>query len=320
MKLIAELCQNHNGKFKILEKQVEEAAKNGATHIKTQHIYADRLSFRSQFENGLNINDKVISIKRSFKEEYNRLKKLELNNKEIKNFIKLCKFYKVIPLTTCFTRQDIREIISLGFKEIKIASYDCASYQMLRDLKNKFNHVYISTGATYNKEIIKTSKIFNRNNFSLLHCVTEYPTKLKSLNLKRMKFLKKHCNNIGYSDHTSVMEYGLLPTFYAIYLGAEIIERHFTVLEKSMTRDGIVSINPQELNEIKNFSKKNKSDQKKILIKNKLNLKIMLGKINAKFSEIERLNREYYRGRFSSKVSDYRGALEIYNWEETPLN
>ncbi len=320
MKLIAELCQNHNGKIKILEKQVKEAAKNGATHVKIQHIYANRLSFRSQFENGLKLNNKILTIKRGYKKEYNRLKKLELSDNEIKKFINLCNHFDVTPLTTCFTRQDIQKIFSLGFKEIKVASYDCASYEMIRELKNKFNHVYISTGATYNKEIIKTSKIFNKNNFSLLHCVTEYPTKLKSLNLNRIKFLNKYSKNIGYSDHTSVMEYGLLPTFYAIYLGAKIIERHFTVLDKTKTRDGIVSINSEELYEIYKFSRKNKIKQKKILDRYKSKLKIMSGKNNAKFSEIERLNREYYRGRFCSKINDHRGIMEIYNWEETPLS
>ena len=48
-------------------------------------------------------------------------------------------------------------------------------------------------------------------------------------------------------------------------------------------------------------------------------LKIMLGKINSKFSATEKLNREYYRGRFCSKIRDSRGTLEVYNWEETPL-
>ena len=51
-KIITELCQNHNGDFAVLEKMVESVAKTGATHIKIQNIYADNLTFRSQFENG----------------------------------------------------------------------------------------------------------------------------------------------------------------------------------------------------------------------------------------------------------------------------
>ena len=134
-----------------------------------------------------------------------------------------------------------------------------------------------------------------------------------------MKFLSKYCKNVGYSDHTSVMQYGLIPTLYAIYLGAKIVERHFTVLDRSETRDGIVSINPKELKQLSDFSRKNKKEQQKIIQKRKLKHKIMLGKINSKFSVTEKLNREYYRGRFCSKIIDSRGTFEVYNWEETPL-
>ena len=105
-----------------------------------------------------------------------RLKKLELNNNQIKNFINICKSNSVVPLTTCFTRQDVYQIQKLGFKEIKVASYDCGSYQMLRELKNNFNHIYLSTGATYNAEIKEASRIL-KNNFTLLHCITQYQIK-----------------------------------------------------------------------------------------------------------------------------------------------
>ena len=44
MKIIAELCQNHNGDFEIVKKMVDVAAKAGATHIKLQTIYAKNLA------------------------------------------------------------------------------------------------------------------------------------------------------------------------------------------------------------------------------------------------------------------------------------
>ena len=81
MKIIAELCQNHNGDFEIVKKMVDVAAKAGATHVKLQTIYAKNLAYRSIFENGLELNNKTISIKRPWKDEYNRLKSLELKYK-----------------------------------------------------------------------------------------------------------------------------------------------------------------------------------------------------------------------------------------------
>ncbi len=318
MKIIAELCQNHKGKSSTLEKMIEEAALNGATHVKIQHIYSKNLSKRAIFENGYVKNGKILSIKRPYSQEYKRLKKLELSNNQIKSFINICKSNSVVPLTTCFTRQDIHQIQKLGFKEIKVASYDCASYQMLRELKNNFNHIYLSTGATYNAEIKEAARILKKN-FTLLHCVTQYPNQLNNLNLSRMKFLNKYSNEVGYSDHTNPEVDRLLASMSAIYFGAKVLERHFTILSKNATKDGIVSVNSLQLQKIKTFSKKNRADQLKIL--KQLNFKSgkLLGKSNPMLTSEELKNREYYRGRFVSKINDARGKLDIYNWETTPF-
>ena len=318
MKIIAELCQNHKGQYSILKKMIEQAALNGATHVKIQHIYSKNLSKRTIFENGFMKNGKILSIKRPYSQEYKRLKKLELNNNQIKNFINICKSNSVIPLTTCFTRQDVYQIQKLGFKEIKVASYDCGSYQMLRELKNNFNHIYLSTGATYNAEIKEASRIL-KNNFTLLHCITQYPNQVNNLNLSRMKYLKKYTNQVGYSDHTNPEIDKLLASFSSIYFGAKVLERHFTILKKSDTKDGIVSVNSSQLKKIKNFSEKNKLAQLKILKNLNFNKKKLLGKPNPLLTIEELKNREYYRGRFVSKIKDGRGKLDIYNWETTPL-
>jgi N,N'-diacetyllegionaminate synthase len=318
MKIIAELCQNHNGRSSTLIKMVEEAASNGATHVKIQHMYSKNLSQRPVFENGYIKNDKIVSIKRPYNKEFIRLKKLELSNKQIKNFINICKSNSVIPLTTCFTRQDIPQIQKLGFTEIKVASYDCGSFQMLRELKNSFNHIYLSTGASFNTEIKEASKIL-KNNFSLLHCVTQYPTKLNNLNLSRMKFLKKFSKEVGYSDHTNPQADKLVACLSSIYFGAKILERHFTILDKKATKDGIVSVNGSELRQITSFCKKNKFNQLKILKNLKFNRSKFLGKPNPLLTAEELQNREYYRGRFVSNIIDARGKLDIYNWENTPL-
>lgn len=318
MKIIAELCQNHNGSSKILAKMVSSASQSGATHVKIQHIYAKNLSKRFVFEKGLKFNNKEIFIKRPHNPEYQRLKKLELNKNQIKDFIKLCEEYSVIPLTTCFTRKDIFEIRDLGFKEIKVASYDCSSYQMLRELKNNFSHIYLSTGASYDIEIKTAAKILGKN-FSLLHCVTQYPTNLKNLNLSRLKYLKTFTKEIGYSDHTNPTKDKLVSSMAAIFFGSKVLERHFTILDKKLTKDGVVSVNPDELKEITKFSKLHKKDQLKILNKKKFNKKLLLGIPNPKMSTEELNNRNYYRGRFVSRIHDNRGELVINNWEETQL-
>ncbi len=318
MKLIAELCQNHNGNIKILNELVKAAAKSGASHVKIQHIYSKNLSKRVIFEKGLKQGNKTLFIKRPYITEYKRLKKLELTKSQIKDFIKLCKAHSVVPLTTCFTRKDIEEIRDLGFNEIKVASYDCSSYPMLKELKKNFNHIYLSTGASFNCEIETASNILKKN-FSLLHCVTQYPTDLYNLNFARLDYLKKFTSNVGYSDHTNPTKDKLLSSMASIYFGAKILERHFTVLDKNLTKDGVVSVNPKELSDIYNFSRIDRQNQLKVLKKKKFNKKKLLGVTNPKMSNEEFNNRNYYRGRFVSKVIDRRGEIIINNWEETLL-
>ena len=58
-----------------------------------------------------------------------------------------------------FCKKNIQRLRDLGFKTIKIASYDCGSFQLIREVSNKFNNLIISTGATYDNEIKKTFEI-----------------------------------------------------------------------------------------------------------------------------------------------------------------
>ncbi len=317
MKFIAELCQNHNGSYENLKKMTIECAKNGADIIKLQYITPQILSFRPQFEEGLSKNSKVLSIKRPYQAESNRLKKLVIKKKHLINFIKLCKSLKKEPAITCFTRQDVNEISDLGFKTIKVASYDCASFQLLRDIKKKFKNIIVSTGATYDNEIKKASNVLGNKNFVLLHCVTIYPTPINKINLNRLKFLKKFSKKVGFSDHSlGHTKNRNLASMAAIYMGAEYIERHITILDKEKTRDGKVSIKPQDIQILKNFSKLTKKKQLDFLNKNfEYNHNELKGKKYRKLSHEEILNRDYYRGRFVSKIKN----RDIYNWEEVDL-
>ena len=317
MKFIAELCQNHNGSYENLKKMTIECAKNGADIIKLQYMTPDKLSFRPQFENGLSKKNKILSIKRPYKIEWDRLNKLVIKKNHLKKFIKLCKSLKKEPAITCFSRQDVDEIKNLGFQTIKIASYDCASFQLLREVKKKFKKIIISTGATYDNEIQKASSILKGKDIVFLHCVTIYPTPLKKINLDRINFLKKFSKKVGFSDHSlGYIKDRNLASMAAIYMGAEYVERHITIMDKEKTKDGKVSIKPEDIKILKEFSMLTKKKQFSYLKQNfNFNLNQLKGKKFRELSEEEILNRDYYRGRFVSKIKN----REIFNWEETDL-
>ena len=319
IKFIAELCQNHNGSLSRLLDMVDRCADNGADIIKMQSIYIKDLTFRPVFENGYVLKKKKFFIKRDYLSEYKRLKKLEINYKDTEKFIKRCISKKVIPMTTCFSRNRINDLYNLGFKHIKVASYDCGSFQMIRELSKKFKHLIISTGATFDKEIVKTNEILKKKkvDYSFLHCVTLYPTPLNNLHLSRIKYLSNLTKKtVGYSDHSkSWNSNSLLSSKASIYYGAKIIEKHMTVLKESMTKDGAVSIRPEQISELKDFSSLSKEKQKIFLKSFKFDFG---GNFKRSLSAEELLNREYYRGRFASYSKNEKRF--VYNWEEIPIN
>lgn len=314
-KIIAEFCQNHLGDRSILKEMVWAAQEAGADWAKIQSMKSDELTFRERFEEGIIENGKVKAIKRPYKPEYERLKKLDLNEEDHIFFIEECKKAGIKPLTTVFTRAEIPFLASLPWKEIKVPSYDCASFKMIEELKEKFEHLIISTGATYDWEIEKTAEILKGHNFSFLHCVTIYPTPLDKLNLARMNYLRKFTKNVGFSDHTLTERDGLKGSIVAISLGADIVERHFTILPKEKTKDGPVSINPEQLKELVRFAKMDLNELKEYVKKEIKEAEVMVGVERRDLTEEELLMRDYYRGRFASKIKD----KVIYNWEEIPL-
>jgi len=312
-KITAEACQNHNGDLEILKDMIYAAKEAGADYIKIQSMLADDLTQRKRFEQGIYENGIIKAIKRPYKPEYERLKPLDLNDEAHIWFVEECKRAGIKPLTTAFSLSRIPFLSSLEWDEIKVASYDCASYPLLEELKKHFRHLYISTGAMHDSEIRKTVKILSGHSFSFLHCVTIYPTPLEEVHLRRIEWLRQFASYVGFSDHTLIERDGLKASFAALYFGADVIERHFTVLDRTETKDGPVSINPDELKELVNFSQLDKKEQEKYIKKHIKEYDVMLGQETRNLSEQELLNRDYYRGRFASKIN----GKVVYNWEET---
>lgn len=214
-------------------------------------------------------------------------------------------------MATVFSINSAKELKDMGYEAIKIASYDCASYTLLREIIKYWNTIFVSTGATFDYEIHEAAKILAGSNFYFLHCTTIYPTPLKNLNLRRMDYLRKYTQNIGYSDHTKVQDTQLIASKIALALGARCIERHFTVLERDQTKDGPVSINPSELKELTDFAKLSRPEMIKKINSEYPEWEQTLGTPTRELTHEEMLNRDYYRGRFASIINN----KPVNNWE-----
>lgn len=314
--LIAECCQNHNGNPEILKRMINEAAENGADYVKIQSIRSKEVTFREEFEEGeSDKNGKILNIKRPYQAEVDRLSKLDLTPDQERWFVEECIKAGVAPLTTVFTRSAIKDTKDLGFEAVKIASYDCASFPLLRDVAKEWKTIFLSTGATYDDEIAKAADILKNNDLYLFHCITIYPTPLSELNMNRLLFLRKYSAKIGYSDHSEPAVTGLTACKIAVAMGVNSIERHFTILERDQTRDGKVSITPKELKQLREFSSLDRREMVEILNKETPKWTNYLGSLTRDLSDAEILNRNYYRGRFASVIN----GEYIYNWEEKEL-
>lgn len=314
--IIAEFCQNHNGDVDILNRMILEAKESGASHAKIQGLYSSELTKRPEFEPE---NQKEGSLLRPYQAEFDRLAKLDLTLETESNFVEACKQAGIIPMTTVFTHLGLERALTAGFKNFKIASYDCASRALISRILPHADELVISTGATAWSEIELTSKLVSNEKkphtkIAFLHARTIYPTPLDKMNISRMLFLRYLGWETGLSDHSRPEVDGLISSKLAIHLGASFVERHFTVLARTETRDGPVSITPRELQELNEFSQKDPQTRYLELsaIKNLAN--ITFGESELEIDATEAINAKYYRGR----VASWHNSKQIYSWESWP--
>jgi sialic acid synthase SpsE len=311
--IIAEFCQNHNGNVKLLDRMIEEAKINGASHAKLQGLYSAELTKRSEFEPGNQTNG---SLLRPYQIEFDRLSKLDLTPDVESKFVQDCINADIVPMITVFTHAGLDRAVNAGFKSFKIASYDCGSRELISRVLPYADELVISTGATLWQEIELTSKLVAATKkpdtkVAFLHARTIYPTPLENMNISRMMYLKYFGWEIGLSDHSRPEIDGLIASKLAIHLGASYIERHFTVLDQDETRDGPVSINPAQLRELFDFS--NQNPQERYLELSKI---VGLSRISFEASQLEIdpqevINAKYYRGR----VASWDDSTQVYSWQ-----
>ena len=320
-KIIVELCQNHGGDRQVLKDMIYAAKENGADIVKGQLIFSDDLTHRPRFDEGEEEHNGVRkTIKRPYQAEFDRLKTLDLSEDDHRFFMDEANKVGITPMLTVFSRRRISLAASLpykGEKLVKVASFDCASQSLISELSGKFDSLFISTGGTFDDEIKNTAELLKQKNkdFVFFHCVISYPNTLGMANLARMEWLRQFTPNVGWSDHTLVARDGLKVSKVAMMLGADYIERHFTVLAADKTKDGPVSINPEMLKELSNFARLSKDEQKSIVEKEIPGWREAMGLASREMTHTEMLNRDYYRGRFASLINNEW----IYNWEDKPI-
>ena len=155
-KIIVEVCQNHNGDREILKRMIHVAKENGADIVKGQIIFSEDLAPRTRFDEGEEEDNGVRkTIKRPYAAEFARMKTLDLTEDDYHFFVDEANRVGIVPMMTVFSRRRVPFAASLpwkGEKLVKVASYDCASVPLVRELANHFDNLIVSTGATFDED------------------------------------------------------------------------------------------------------------------------------------------------------------------------
>ena len=240
--IIAEAGVNHNGSLKLAKQMIEEAAKAGADYIKCQTFKPEKLV--SIYAQKADYQKKTTGSQES---QLQMLEKLALSYDDFVELKKYCEQIGIGFLSTPFDEDSIRFLDSLDMDFWKIPSGEITNYPYLVQIAQTGRDIVLSTGMCEMDEIADAMKVLEESgagNISLLHCNTEYPTPYEDVNLLAMKQMRTAFKKqVGYSDHTVGIEVPIA----AVALGAEIIEKHFT-LDKNMDGpDHKASLEPQEL-------------------------------------------------------------------------
>lgn len=248
--IIGEIGQNHNGSVDIAKLIIDLISKNITEELfglNLKGVNAVKLTKRdlNQELSKSQMNKPYDSIN-SFGKTYGEHRKfLELNNEQHYEIFKYAKEKNIDFVETLCAPSCLSILKFFSPDKLKVASRDLTNLPLLNVLAETKIPIILSTGMGAEKELDAALEVISKfhSNISILHCVSQYPTEPKNVNLKTISFLKKKYNQyaIGYSDHTV----GISTPVAAVALGAEIIEKHITIDRDMKGTDQIGSLGPE---------------------------------------------------------------------------
>lgn len=241
--IIAEAGVNHNGSLEAAIEMVDAAADAGADAVKFQTFRAERVVTRRAEKAAyqMNAND--------YETQLEMLRRYELDRRAHILLIERCRERGIRFLSTPFDLESIDLLSELGLDIFKLPSGEITNLPYLRKIGRLGKKVLLSTGMSGMGEVKAAIEALAasgtpKERITALHCNTEYPTPMEDANLRAMEAMRDALGvKVGYSDHTPGIEAALA----AAALGAEVVEKHFT-LDKGMDGpDHMASLEPGEL-------------------------------------------------------------------------
>lgn len=243
--IIAEAGVNHNGDINIAKKLIDVAVEAGVDYVKFQTFKAEKIVSRAAEKAAYQIENTA----KASESQFEMIKKLELDEATHLILMDYCKSKGIEFLSTPFDLESIDLLYNLGITLNKIPSGEITNIPYIQKVGGLGNEVILSTGMSNLGEIelaLQTLKEAGtaRENITVLHCNTEYPTPMTDVNLRAMNTIEQAFGvKVGYSDHTLGIEVAIA----AVARGAVCIEKHFTLDRNMEGPDHRASLEPEEL-------------------------------------------------------------------------
>jgi N-acetylneuraminate synthase len=270
VKIIAEAGVNHNGSIEIAKQLIVAAKKAGADAVKFQTFNAAELVTA----NALQCAYQTLNTGQQ-ESQLAMLKPLELNHQAHFELHKYCQKVGVEFLSSAFDVGSLQFLVKqLGLTTLKVASGELTNGPFLLQHALSGCDLILSTGMATLSEVQDAlaiiaygllypqsqnlpdsgaflaafhsaqGKALLKQKVTILHCTTEYPAPMKDINLRVLETLSREFGlQIGYSDHSAGFEVSIA----AVAVGANVIEKHFTLDRSLPGPDHKASLEPDEL-------------------------------------------------------------------------
>jgi N,N'-diacetyllegionaminate synthase len=285
MLIIAEAGVNHNGSLKMAKKLIEVAVTAQADFVKFQTFITENCitkdAEKAEYQLGATNENET---------QFEMIKKLELNRVAHLVLIRHCEKQGIRFLSTAFDHDSIDLLADLGIPLFKIPSGEITNLPYLRHIGRMGKPIIMSTGMSSLEEVRDALNVLlesgaEKEQITILHCNTEYPTPMEDVNLKAMLTIRDELGvAVGYSDHTLGIEIPIA----AVAMGAAVIEKHFTLDRNMPGPDHAASLEPEELKAmvtaIRNIEKAMGGGEKKPSSSETKNISVVRKSIVAKMS------------------------------------
>lgn len=236
--LIGEIGQNHNGSMELAKKLIDQAARPVVDELFNAQLKTwDAVKFtKRDLSEELSASamarpyDSPHSFGKTYGEHREVLELDDLQHYELYQYAKSkgLEFVETLCALGCLSMLKHFEP-----DRLKVASRDLTNLPLLKAMAETGIPMIVSTGMGGEEEIDDALDVITKyhNKVTILHCLSQYPSEYKNINLNSIHYLKDRYSGfeVGYSDHSI----GIAIPLAAVAMGATTIEKHIT-LDRSM--------------------------------------------------------------------------------------